>query len=514
MDEATNTHTNHIQRIASFLDAITQALAQPRFEIVPREVGVVRQVANGIARVAGLPGVAVDEIVQFPDGLQGIALQMDEHEVCVVLLGESSGLAAGDKATRVDRVIDVPVGVELLGRVISPMGEPLDGRGPINCTQRLPIERPAPPIMARLPVSTPLQTGIKAIDAFIPIGRGQRELIVGDRQTGKSSLAIDTIINQKESGVLCIYCLIGQRASAVAKAVATLADHGAMGHTVVVVSEAHESPGVLFVAPYAATSIAEHLAEKGRDVLVVYDDLSHHARAYREISLLLRRPPGREALPGDIFFLHSRLLERATHLRPEFGGGSLTALPIVETEAQNISAFIPTNLISITDGQIYLSPTLFQQGVLPAIDVGKSVSRVGGRAQLAAYRSVAGSIKLAFAQFEEFEAFARFGTKLDERTEAVIEHGRRIRCCLKQNEHMPMDVKEQILIFLALTAGLFDPVPQERMAEAEATVCTVGRSLPASLTETLARGETMSEETRRALLDRIGVHLQRLRTSS
>ena len=335
---------------------------------------------------------------------------------------------------------DVIVGDGLLGRVIDPLGRPLDSNGSVATSERRPIERTAPHIMDRAPVTVPLQTGLKVIDALIPVGRGQRELILGDRQTGKTAIAIDTILNQRDQNVLCVYCAIGQRASAVAKAVATLRENGAMDHTVLVVTEGNDPPGLAFIAPYAATSIAEHFMEQGRDVLVVYDDLTHHARAYRELSLLLRRPPGREAFPGDIFYIHARLLERATHLRKELGGGSLTALPIIETEAQNISAYIPTNLISITDGQIYLSPSLFELGVLPAIDVGKSVSRVGGKAQRAAYRAVAGDLKLAYAQFEELETFARFGARLDETTRKIIEHGRRIRACLKQAECAPVSV--------------------------------------------------------------------------
>ena len=363
------------------------------------------RVSTGIATVSGLPGVGFEELVGFPGELFGIAFNVDEDEIGVVLLGDYWHLHAGDEVERTGRVMDVAVGDGLLGRVIDPLGRPLDGNGPVAAGERLPIERPAPPIMDRAPVTVPLQTGLKVIDALIPIGRGQRELILGDRQTGKTAIAIDTILNQRGQNVVCVYCAIGQRASAVAKAVADLRDKGAMEYTVVVVTEGNDPPGLAYIAPYAATSIAEHFMEAGRDVLIVYDDLTHHARAYRELSLLLRRPPGREAFPGDIFYIHSRLLERATHLRKELGGGSLTALPIIETEAQDISAYIPTNLISITDGQIYLSPSLFELGVLPAVDVGKSVSRVGGKAQRAAYRAVAGDLKLAYAQFEELETF-------------------------------------------------------------------------------------------------------------
>ncbi|SPE61570.1 F1 sector of membrane-bound ATP synthase, alpha subunit (fragment) [Verrucomicrobia bacterium] len=355
--------------------------------------------------------------------------------------------------------------------------------------------------MNRAPVTVPLQTGLKVIDSLIPIGRGQRELILGDRQTGKTAIALDTILNQRGQNVLCVYCAIGQRASAVAKAVAILREKGAMDHTVVVVTEGNEPPGLAYIAPYAATSIAEHFMEAGQDVLIVYDDLTQHARAYRELSLLLRRPPGREAFPGDIFYIHSRLLERATRLRTELGGGSLTALPIIETEAQNISAYIPTNLISITDGQIYLSPSLFELGVLPAVDVGKSVSRVGGKAQRAAYRAVAGDLKLGYAQFEELETFARFGARLDQDTRKIIEHGRRIRACLQQPEVAPVSVPAQIAVLLALTAELFDPVPLDQMTDAEHAVCEAAANIP---TEVCARFETadkLSDEDRKTIIE-------------
>jgi F-type H+-transporting ATPase subunit alpha len=354
--------------------------------------------------------------------------------------------------------------------------------------------------MDRAPVTTPLQTGLKVIDALIPVGRGQRELILGDRQTGKTSIAIDTILNQRDQNVLCVYCAIGQRASAVAKAVATLRETGAMEHTVMVVTEGNDPPGLAYIAPYAATSIAEHFMEQGRDVLIVYDDLTHHARAYRELSLLLRRPPGREAFPGDIFYIHARLLERATHLRKELGGGSLTALPIIETEAQNISAYIPTNLISITDGQIYLSPSLFELGVLPAVDVGKSVSRVGGKAQRAAYRAVAGDLKLAYAQFEELETFARFGARLDEDTRKIIEHGRRIRACLKQGEGAPVSAPAQITVLLALTAELFDPVPLDQMTAAQQAVQEAAVHIPAEVRARLGSADKLTDEDRKAIV--------------
>ena len=388
---------------------ISQAREAFTPQLKPREVGTITSVATGIAKVSGLPSVGSEEVLKFPGELYGIAFNVNEAEIGVVLLGDYWHLHAGDEVERSGHVVDVPVGDGMIGRVISPMGRPLDGHGPVVSSTRLPVECPAAPIMDRAPVTVPLQTGIKVIDALIPIGLGQRELILGDRQTGKTAVALDTILNQRDQEVLCVYCAIGQRASGVAKVIATLREKGAMDYTIVVVTEGNDPPGLAYIAPYAATSIAEHFMAQGRDVLIVYDDLTHHARAYRELSLLLRRPPGREAFPGDIFYIHSRLLERATHLRAELGGGSLTALPIIETEAEDISAYIPTNLISITDGQIYLSPSLFELGVLPAVDVSKSVSRVGGKAQRAAYRAVAGDLKLAYAQFEELETFARFG---------------------------------------------------------------------------------------------------------
>jgi F-type H+-transporting ATPase subunit alpha len=469
-------------------------------QLVPREVGVVTSLSTGIARVSGLPGVCFEEVVKFPGDLYGIAFNVDEDEIGVVLLGDYWQLHAGDQVERRGHVMDVPVGDGLIGRVINPMGRPLDDKGPVISSQRLPIERPAPQIMDRSPVTVPLQSGIKVIDALVPIGRGQRELILGDRQTGKTAIAIDTILNQRGKNVLCVYCAIGQRASAVAKVVADLRENGAMEYTVVVVTEGNDPPGLAYIAPYAATSIAEYFMEAGRDVLIVYDDLTHHARAYRELSLLLRRPPGREAYPGDIFYIHSRLLERATHLLDELGGGSLTALPIIETEAQNIAAYIPTNLISITDGQIYLSPKLFELGILPAVDVGKSVSRVGGKAQLAAYRAVAGDLKLAYAQFEELETFARFGTRLDENTRKIIEHGQRIRTCIKQPQFDPLTVPGQIAVLLALTGRQFDSVPLERMRDAELALRKAAAELPPEISRRLSRDDHLSDSDRAAIL--------------
>ncbi len=469
--------------------------------LTPREVGRVTSIATGIAKVSGLPGVGFEEVLKFPGDLYGIAFNVDEDEIGVVLLGDYWQLHAGDEVERRGHVMDVPVGDGLIGRIVDPLGRPLDGNGAVVSSARLPVERPAAPIMDRAPVTVPLQTGLKVIDALIPVGRGQRELILGDRQTGKTTIALDTILNQRGQNVLCVYCAIGQRASGVAKIIATLREKGAMDYTIVVVTEGNDPPGLAYVAPYAATSIAEHFMEQGRDVLVVYDDLTHHARAYRELSLLLRRPPGREAFPGDIFYIHARLLERATHLRPELGGGSLTALPVIETEAQNISAYIPTNLISITDGQIYLSPSLFELGVLPAVDVGKSVSRVGGKAQRSAFRSVAGDLKLAYAQFEELETFARFGARLDEDTRKVIDHGRRIRACLKQPEFSPVSVPAQIAVLLALTAQLFDTVPMERMADAERAVREAAATIPAEVSARFETAAELGDEDRKMIVE-------------
>ncbi len=469
-------------------------------QLKAQEVGTILSVSTGIAIVTGLPGVGFDELIQFPNGLFGIAFNIDATEIGVVLLGDYTTLQAGDEVQRTGRVMDIGVGDGLLGRVIDPLGRPLDTLGVIHTDQRLPIEREAKAIMDRAPVTVPMQSGIKVIDALVPIGRGQRELILGDRKTGKTSIAVDTILNQRDQNVVCVYCAIGQRTSAVAKVVADLRGHGALEYTVVMVSEGSSAPGLAYIAPYAATSIAEHFMEAGRDVLIVYDDLTQHARAYRELSLLLRRPPGREAFPGDVFYIHSRLLERATHLRLELGGGSLTALPIIETEAQDIAAYIPTNLISITDGQLYLSPTLFELGILPAVDVAKSVSRVGGKAQLGAFRSVAGNLKLAYAQFEELETFARFGTRLDAASEKVINHGLRIRACLKQPVFSPLSTPAQICVLLALTSGFYDGVPIEKLVDAEHALRQAAESIPADVKQRFETAKTLSADDRERLL--------------
>ncbi|MHA4811405.1 alternate F1F0 ATPase, F1 subunit alpha [Flavitalea flava] len=478
---------------------LEKGIEEYSFLLKPREVGLITSVSTGIVKVSGLPGTGFEELLKFSGNLFGIAYNIDEDEIGVILLGKEFLLKAGDEVERTGRVMDIPVGYSLIGRVIDPLGQPVDDKGPIICKERFPIERPAHAIMERSPVTVPLQTGIKVIDALIPIGRGQRELIVGDRQTGKTAVAIDTILNQFDKNVLCVYCAIGQRASAVAKVIANLREKGAMAYTVVVVAEGNNSPGLEYIAPYAATSIAEYFMEQGRDVLIVYDDLTHHARSYRELSLLLRRPPGREAFPGDIFYIHSRLLERATHLSDNLKGGSLTALPIIETEAQNISAYIPTNLISITDGQIYLSPKLFELGILPAVDVGKSVSRVGDKAQLPAYRSVA-NLKLEYAQFEELETFARFGTRLDENTRKTIEHGKRIRECLKQPELQQMPVSEQIVILLSLKNGLMDNIAIDKILDAEDALLKNFNDFPQEIIKQLFSNAKLSDDDTKALL--------------
>ena len=459
------------EELKVFLDGafrtMDNVLSQHEAELRDREVGTVNYVGYGIVRVSGLPNIRADEVVLFPGNLQGLVFNIDPEEIGVILLGPSAHLGAGDEVRRTDRILDVPVGEALIGRVVDALGRPLDDQGEIRSVKRFAVEREAPPVMARDPVTVPLQTGIKVIDALFPIGQGQRELIVGDRQTGKTAIALDTIINQADKNVLCIYCTVGKKASDVAKLIADLRQYKTMSYVTVVVATGDEPPGLQFIAPYAATSMAEYFMSTGRDVLIIYDDLTYHARAYRELSLLLRRPPGREAFPGDIFYIHSRLLERSTHLRKEHGGGSLTSLPIVETEAQDISGYIPTNLISITDGQLYLSPRLFQKGILPAIDVGKSVSRVGGKAQLPAYRAVAGDVRISYSQFEELETFSRFGTRLDDATRKVLDRGWRVREILKQPQYQPIPVAEQVAALLAVTSGSYDSVAVDKIRDAE-----------------------------------------------
>ena len=453
--------------------AIDKTIKNFNAELKKKEISVIRSMSAGTAVVDGLSGAQMSELLEFKNNIFGMVQTLDGNNIGVVFLNNPESLTAGDSVSRTGRVLDVPVGKNLLGRVINPLGEPLDNKGQISCSERRPIETDAHQIMDRSAVNTPLQTGIKAVDAFTPIGRGQRELILGDRQTGKTAIAVDTIINQKNTGVICIYCAIGQRRSAVASVVSELQNRGVMPNTIVVSSAADDQAGMQYIAPYSATAIGEYFMEHGKDVLIVYDDLTNHARAYREMSLLLRCPPGREAFPGDIFYIHSRLLERSTKLSPELGGGSLTSLPIVSTEAGNISAYIPTNIISITDGQIYLSSSLYQKGILPAIDTGRSVSRVGGDAQLPAYKSLIGPLKLFYSQFEELEAFTKFGTQLDKNTLMRLNRGRAIRFVLEQKQYSPLSAAEQIAVFTATNAGLFDGLETEQNKLAQQIVCDV-----------------------------------------
>ncbi|MGB6596560.1 MAG: F0F1 ATP synthase subunit alpha [Candidatus Acidiferrum sp.] len=434
------------------------------------EVGAIISVGDGIARVHGLEKVMAGEMLSFPKNIFGIALNLEEEEVGVVLLGESSELKEGDVVKRTNTIMSVPVGDALVGRVVNPLGEPLDGKGPILSKQRNPLERIAPGVLDRQPVREPLQTGIKAIDAMIPIGRGQRELIIGDRQTGKTAVILDTIINQKGGDVICIYCGIGQKRSTIAQIVKTLVDTGAMDYTIVVASSAAEPASVQYIAPYAACAMGEFFRDNKRHAVTFYDDLSKHAQAYREISLLLRRPPGREAFPGDVFYLHSRLLERAAKLNDKLGAGSLTSLPVIETQAGDVSAYIPTNVISITDGQIYLEADLFNAGIRPAINVGISVSRVGGNAQIKAMRQVAGTLRLDMAQYRELAAFAQFGSdQLDKVTQAQLARGQRLTEILKQDQYAPLSIEKQVLSIYVATSGAMDSVavPDVRRFERE-----------------------------------------------
>jgi len=477
-----------------------KAFARVTPEIDAVETARILSVGNGVAQVVGFTDLHSEELVRFSNGVMGLAWSLKPNKIGIVVLGSTNGLKPGDRLRRTGRIAEVPIGAALLGRIVDALGRPIDGGDKIDADGHLPVERPAPPIMHRDPVEVPLQTGIKAIDAAIPVGRGQRELIVGDRQTGKTAIAVDAILNQKDTGVISIYCAIGQRASAVARVVENLRDADALKRTVVIAAGGDDAPGLQFMAPYAATTMAEHFMAEGRDVLIVYDDLTRHARAYRELSLLLRRPPGREAYPGDIFYIHSRLLERATHLREEHGGGSLTALPVIETQAQNISAFIPTNLISITDGQIYLSPDLFEKGHLPAIDIGASVSRVGGKAQLPTFRAVAGNLRLSYSQFEELESFARFGTQLDDETRRKLTRGQRVRAVLTQKEHDHFTVPEQIAVLLAATEGLLDHIDPGDVAKAEAKLRRLVRDDLPDLTPDLAAGEPLSDQARQSLI--------------
>ena len=492
--EADETYDLWLRRLDEHFADFDQVLDDhvPRPEVEER--GRVVRIDGGIVEVSGLPGVGSEELVRFAGDRLGMAFDLRRDAVGVILLDEMTGIDTGSRVRRTGQVMSTPVGEAVLGRVIDPTGRPLDGLGPVETADHLPVERPAPEIMDRDPVEAPLQTGIKAIDALIPIGRGQRELILGDRQTGKTSIAVDTIINQRDQGVVCIYSAIGMRSSAVAKLVADLRANDALSYTAVVVTTGEDPAGRQFIAPYAATSMAEFFMERGDDVLIVYDDLTRHARSYRELSLLLRRPPAREAYPGDIFYIHSRLLERPTRLSEERGGGSMTALPIIETQAENISAYIPTNLVSITDGQIYVSPRLFRKGVLPAIDIGRSVSRVGGKAQLPAFRAVAGDLRLSYSQFEELERFSRYGARLESSRRDALERGRRVREVLKQPLHEPLDVAQQVALLAAVTSGVFDSVRIDDMPKVSERVKTEVVARLDSLFRRVVAGEKLDAD--------------------
>jgi F-type H+-transporting ATPase subunit alpha len=440
---------------------IKQQIENYRAEVEVSEVGTVIQIGDGIARAHGLENAMAGELVEFQNGVMGMVLNLEENAVGIVILGPFTDIREGDQVKRTGRLMEVPVGESLLGRVVNPLGQPLDGKGPIETTHFRPVESPAPGVIDRRSVHEPLQTGIKAIDAMIPIGRGQRELIIGDRQTGKTTIAIDTIINQKDQNMICIYVAIGQKQSTIAHVVEKLRRFGALDYTIVVAASASDPAPLLFLAPYAGCAMGEYFMYKGQHVLVVYDDLSKQAAAYRELSLLLRRPPGREAYPGDVFYLHSRLLERAAKLSDANGGGSLTALPFIETQAGDITAYIPTNVISITDGQIFLETDLFHSGVRPAINVGTSVSRVGGAAQIKAMSKLAGTLRLELSQYYELAAFAQFGSDLDKATKAKLERGKRIVEILKQDEHQPLPVEKEVISIYLATKGHLDDIPVE-----------------------------------------------------
>ena len=486
------------QAVEPVMLGLEQLAQKPISEPSRGEFGTLTHLASGVARAKGLARVGSEELVRLGPDCMGFVCVLDPEEIGIVLLDQARELKAGSPVFRTGEILSTPVGKGLFGRTVDPLGRPLDELGPLLASKTRPIESPAPAIMDRSAVVRPLQTGIKVVDALLPIGRGQRELILGDRQTGKTSLALDAILHQKGKGVFCIYCSIGQRDSSVAAVRAELEKMGALEYTCIVVARPEDPPGVQYLAPYAATAIGEEVMAEGKDALIVYDDLTHHARAYRELSLLLRRPPGREAYPGDIFYIHSRLLERMTQLKPELGGGSLTALPIASLEGEGLAAYIPTNLISITDGQIVLSPQLFQKGALPAVDVGRSVSRVGGDAQLSAYRSVVKELRLRYAQFEELEAFARFDTRMSSDTQATLERGRRIRSVLKQPRYETLDVVAQLTSMLALNLGLFDAIPVEEMVAAEKLLheAVLSEASASGLSTRVEKGESLSDPDR------------------
>ena len=478
-------------------DEITKILREQienyESRIAVDEVGSIISLGDGIARVHGLDKVMAGELLAFPHGLAGIALNLEEDQVGAVLLGDYTEISEGDEVKRTGRIMSVPVGEAMVGRVVNALGQPIDDKGPVATDQFITLERLAPGVVDRQPVREPMATGLKAIDSMIPIGRGQRELIIGDRQTGKTAVALDTIINNKGGDLICIYCAIGQKRSSVAQVVKTLTDFGAMDYTIVVAATASEPAPMQYIAPYTACAMGEYFRDSKRHALCIYDDLSKHAASYREISLLLRRPPGREAYPGDVFYLHSRLLERAAKLNNKLGGGSLTALPIIETQAGDVSAYIPTNVISITDGQIYLETDLFNSGIRPAVNVGLSVSRVGGNAQIKAMRQVAGTLRLDLAQFRELAAFAQFGSDLDKATQAQLNRGRRLTELLKQDQYSPLPVERQVLTLFAGTSGALDDLPVEQCREFERGLFKHVETMNPGLLRTVAEKKALDD---------------------
>jgi F-type H+-transporting ATPase subunit alpha len=482
------------------VSVIKQQIEQFGVAMTLVDVGTVIGVGDGIARIHGLAAAKYSELLEFPNEIMGIAMNLEEDSVAAIILGDYSKIKEGDEVRCTSRIAEVPVGEALIGRVVDSLGQPLDGKGPIKTNSTRPVERVAPNVTLRNPVDTPVQTGIKAIDSLIPLGRGQRELIIGDRSTGKTVIALDTIINQKGGDLICIYVAIGQKASKVAQVVGTLEAHGAMEHTIVVVANAADSVALQYLAPYAGCAIGEEFMENGRDVLVIYDDLSKHAWAYRQLSLLLRRPPGREAYPGDVFYLHSRLLERAAKYAPEYGGGSLTALPIIETQAGDMSAYIPTNVISITDGQMYLETDLFNAGIRPALNVGLSVSRVGSAAQTKAMKQVAGKLKLELAQYRELAAFAQFGTsELDKATKTQLDRGQRITEILKQPQSAPMLIEKQVMILYAAINGYIDDVPVEKVIAFEVNFQQFMEANHPEVGKSIVKDKDITAKTEKAL---------------
>ncbi len=492
-------------KVEEISDYLKKQIADFEKRVDVSEVGIVTNVGDGIARIYGLDNCMASELLEFPNGVFGMALNLEEDMVGAVLFGEDTLIKEGDIVKRTGKIMSVPAGEEMIGRVVNAIGQPIDGKGPINAKASRIVDVVAPGIVDRQPVREPLQTGIKAIDAMIPVGRGQRELIIGDRQTGKTAIAIDAIINQKGGDVICIYVAVGQKRASVARVVKTLEEHGAMAHTIVVSATASEPAPLQYIAPYTGCAIGEYFRDSGRHALIIYDDLSKQAAAYRQLSLLLRRPPGREAYPGDVFYLHSRLLERAAKLSDELGGGSLTALPIIETQAGDVSAYIPTNVISITDGQIYLEPDLFYAGVRPAVNVGLSVSRVGGAAQTKAMKQVAGTLRLDLAQFRELAAFAQFGSDLDKATLAQIERGKRMVEILKQDQYVPLPVEDQVSIIFAGTQGHLDDIPVEAIKRFESEFYTFMREKKADIRKELrekkAIDDTLKEKLNAAIIE-------------